>query len=271
MKPLIVAIIATSLALGASAASYVLSHEAVAAQPGCTDDCNIAAHRAQTSAMVADNGMSDMAGMQPAPGTTEMAMPMHDGHMQMTPPQTATPQEQQRAAAILAALRTAMEPYKNYRAAEADGYVPFHPEFPQPIYHFTNLHNAMLNQFSFDPSRPTSLMYQPVAGGYELVGAMFTAPRASTLDQLNDRVPLGIATWHLHVNLCLPPAGMGKDMLGSHPQFGLAGSITTADACAAAGGTFKPVVYGWMVHVWPYESDPAKVWATEDHPGVMDR
>jgi hypothetical protein len=270
MKPLIVAFVAASLALGASATGYVLSHEAVAAQPGCTDDCSIAAHRGQASAVVAADGMSGMPGMQ-QPESSAMSMPMHGGHMEMTPPRAASAQDRERADAILAALRTAMAPYQDYRAAEAAGYEPFHPEFPQPIYHFTNLHNAMLNQFSFDPSRPTSLMYQPVAGGYRLVGAMYTAPRGSTLDQLDERVPLGIATWHLHVNLCLPPAGMGGQMLGANPKFGLAGSITTADACAAAGGTFKPVVYGWMVHVWPYESDPTKVWATEDHPGAMDR
>jgi len=37
-----------------------------------------------------------------------------------------------------------------------------------------------------------------------------------------------------------------------------------------AGGTFKPVIYNWMLHVWPLETDPSKVWATEEHPGSMD-
>ena len=59
-------------------------------------------------------------------------------------------------------------------------------------------------------------------------------------------------------------------MVGPGAQFGLAGSITTAQACEAAGGSFKPVIYNWMVHVWPFETDPAKIWATEEHPGIMD-
>jgi hypothetical protein len=216
------------------------------------------------TAAVADDGMN-MPGMQAG-----MAMPMHGAHMQMTPPRTASAADRARAAGILAALRAAIQPYQDYRIAEAAGYVPFHPEIPQPMYHFTNLRNAFLNQFSFDAARPTSLIYQPANGGYVLMGAMYTAPRNSTLDELNSRVPLGIATWHLHVNLCLPPSGMAREMLKPNPQFGLNGSITTADACAAAGGTFKPVVFGWMVHVWPFETDPTKVWATEAHPGVMD-
>ncbi len=271
MKLPLAAVIAVSLLFGAAAMQHAFVREGAAAQPGCADDCNLAAHRAQTHAMLADDGMN-MPGMQPAPAASAaMEMPMHGAHMEMTPPRVASAQDRARAAAILASLRTAMAPFKDYRAAEAAGYVPFHPEIQQPIYHFTSMHNALLNQFSFDPARPTSLMYEPAAGGYQLVGAMYTAPRNMTLDQLNERVPLGVGTWHLHVNLCIPPPSMGREMLGPHAQFGLGGSISTADGCAAAGGTFKPVIYGWMLHVWPYETDPTKVWATEDHPGVMDR
>ena len=59
-------------------------------------------------------------------------------------------------------------------------------------------------------------------------------------------------------------------MLRPNAQFGLAGSITTQAQCEAAGGQFIPVIYNWMVHVWPFETDPSKVWASEEHPGVMD-
>ena len=195
----------------------------------------------------------------------------HGGHMMMTmavPPNAA---DQRRAADILAALRKAMEPFKDYRAAEAAGFKQFLPQLPQPIYHFSNYQNAFLNEFSFDPARPTSLMYKTVPGGFELVGAMYTAPARSTNEQLNARVPLSVATWHLHTNLCLPTPERRSEMWGAHPQFGLAGSITTADACAQAGGTFRPVIYNWMVHVWPMETDPSKIWATEEHPGAMNR
>jgi hypothetical protein len=39
------------------------------------------------------------------------------------------------------------------------------------------------------------------------------------------------------------------------------GSINTKEACNAAGGTFLPHVFGWMVHVYPYETDPKKIWS----------
>jgi hypothetical protein len=267
MKLRTVALIAAALTLSAVGAAYALSHNSSDSAVGCSDGCNIAAHnmKMQAGTNVADDGMTNMPGMQGS-----MGMPMHGGHMEMTPARSATAADHARADAIVAALRTAIQPYKDYRVAEAAGYIPFHANIPQPMYHFTNYRNALLNQTSFDPTRPTSLMYKPVSGGYELLGAMYTAPRNSTLDQLDARVPLGVATWHLHVNLCMPPQGMEREMLGPNAQFGLAGSITTADQCAAAGGTFRPVIYGWMVHVWPFETDPTKVWATQEHPGMMN-
>ena len=42
------------------------------------------------------------------------------------------------------------------------------------------------------------------------------------------------------------------------------GSITTKQGCDEAGGTFLPHVFGWMVHVYPYETDAEKVWSTDD-------
>ena len=187
-------------------------------------------------------------------------------HMRMSPARPRSAADRARAGAIVARLRVAIEPYTDYRAAEAAGYKPFHPEWPLRMYHFTNARNALLNEFSFDPSRPTSLMYKRVVGGYKLVGAMYTAPRNATFDQLDARVPLSIATWHEHTNLCLPPPGLGMQAFGPDAKFGLAGSIATAHACALAGGTFIPVIYNWMVHVWPFETDPAKMWATADDP-----
>ena len=85
---------------------------------------------------------------------------------------------------------------------------------------------------------------------------------------MNRRVPLSIAEWHLHTNLCLPPDGQKSDIAAPDAKFGLQGSIVTAAACKQAGGTFMPHLFGWMVHVYPYETDPAKVWAAgmdDDH------
>lgn len=122
----------------------------------------------------------------------------------------------------------------------------------------------MAAEFGFDPAKPTSLLYKKTATGYELIGAMYTAPRTSTLAQLDARVPLSVAHWHEHVNFCKAPAGSGKDAyFGPNARFGLAGSIATESACRKAGGTFMPVLFNWMVHVYPYERNPSDVWRVD--------
>ncbi|MGA8765356.1 MAG: hypothetical protein WB562_21000 [Candidatus Sulfotelmatobacter sp.] len=88
---------------------------------------------------------------------------------------------------------------------------------------------------------------------------MYTAPKRRTEDQLDERIPLSVAQWHEHVNYCAPPAGRKREVLDPHPQFGLHGSITTQEGCDAAGGTFHPVIFNWMVHVYPYEKDQPSV------------
>lgn len=153
-----------------------------------------------------------------------------------------------------------MAKYQDYRLAERDGYLQYLPQIPQPVYHFTNWKYAFEALYGFDPSKPTSLMYKIIPGGYRLIGAMYTAPVEATAANLDARVPLSVGTWHEHVNVCFPPAGMRWKMLQATTQFGLAGSITTAAACSAAGGTFKPVIFNWMLHVWPYETEDAKIW-----------
>jgi hypothetical protein len=82
----------------------------------------------------------------------------------------------------------------------------------------------------------------------------------ATEDELNERVPLSVARWHKHTNLCLPPRGTALTR-ATFKEFGLTGSIATEESCEQAGGRWYPEVLNWMVHVYPYESDPAKVWA----------
>lgn len=180
-------------------------------------------------------------------------------HMKMTAPRPRTAEDQRRADAIAGALGAAIAKYRDYRVAIADGYVQYLPNLPQPRYHFTNWGNAYWAHRGFDPARPTSLLYKPVAGGFELVGAMYTAPRGFTEAQLDERVPLSVAAWHQHVNVCLPPKPAYAT--ADWRKFGFAGAIAGEGECQAAGGTFHPVVFGWMVHVYPFEQDPAKVWA----------
>ena len=87
---------------------------------------------------------------------------------------------------------------------------------------------------------------------------MYTMPKNATTQQLNARVPLSVARWHAHVNLCMPPKGQGARADGT--KFGLAGSISTSEACAEAGGRFIPQIFGWMVHVYPFETSREKIW-----------
>jgi len=180
-------------------------------------------------------------------------------HMHMTKPRPQTPDDQQRAEQIVAQLRAGIDKYKDYHVALAEGFKIFLPNIKQDEYHFTNYKNGFLEAFTFEPSRPTSLLYKKTGSGYELVGAMYTMPKWATEDELNQRVPLSIATWHLHTNLCMPPRG--ERMTADYTKFGLRGSISTVGECDAAGGRFYPVIFGWMVHVYPYEDSTAKVFA----------
>ena len=191
---------------------------------------------------------------------------MHHGdtaHMHMTAMRRASAADQQRANEIADKLRTGIEKYRDYHVALDEGFKIFLPNVPQKEYHFTNYTNGFLEAFTFDPARPTSLLYKKTATGYELVGAMYTMPKRATEEQLNERVPLSMASWHLHTNLCMPAKGhTGRT---DWTKFGLKGSITTQEACDAAGGRFSPVVFGWMVHVYPYESSPDKIFAMHHH------
>ncbi len=179
-------------------------------------------------------------------------------HMYMTAPRPASPQDWAKADDIVEQLRPAIEKYKDYHVALADGFRIFMPNLPQSEYHFTNYENGFLETFTFDPTRPTSLLYKKTKTGYDLIGAMYTMPKRVSEDQLNARVPLGVAQWHLHTKLCMPPKGEGAH--ADLTKFGLTGSIITKEACEEAGGTFYPVIFGWMVHVYPFEDTREKIW-----------
>lgn len=190
-------------------------------------------------------------------------MDAHSAHMHMTAMRQQTPEDVARANEIVTHLRAGIEKYKDYHVALDDGYRIFLPNLPQPEYHFTKYENAFLEAITFDPSRPTSLLYKKTPTGYELVGAMYTMPKRATEEQLNARVPLSVASWHLHTNLCMPAGRklQGPDMT----KFGLRGSIATQEACDAAGGNFRPVIFGWMVHVYPYADGLENIFAMHHH------
>lgn len=212
-------------------------------------------------------GGMDMGGMRDdAAGATAAndAMSGHHmdmgAHMFMTTLRPENAADEKRAEDIVAALRPAIAKYKDYNVALAEGFKIFHPEIPQEHYHFTNYTYAFEAQFRFDPTHPTSLLYRKTSTSYELEGAMYTAPKRFTDAELNERVPLSVARWHKHVNFCLPPSGIAINA-ENRKTFGMDGSIATEEACHAAGGRWIPQVFGWMVHVYPYETGPEKIWA----------
>src|SRR5260370_40475679 len=184
-------------------------------------------------------------------------------HMQISALRAPQPGDQEKAQIVVDQVRPALERYKDYKLALADGYKIFLPNIPQPMYHFTNWGYALGEAFRFDATKPTSLLYEKHGDDYKLIGVMYTAPVRFTEEQLNQRIPLSVAQWHLHVNMCKPPKGREIEMLAKNPKFGLAGSISTPEACAAAGGTFLPHVFGWMGHVYPWEETPDCIWSVK--------
>jgi hypothetical protein len=185
-------------------------------------------------------------------------------HMRMTPIRKATAADSARANKIVAEAKEALVRFKDVRVAEREGYKKFAPNVKQPVYHFTSMRAAFREHFAFDPARPSSLLYKEEAdGSMRLVGAMYGAPKDATMDELNERIPLGIARWHLHTNMCVPRLTQlerWKEFDDGKPVFGPMSPIATKSACNAVDGRFLPVVFNWMVHVNMYEDD---VWG--DH------
>lgn len=193
-------------------------------------------------------------------------------HMRMTTVRPATPDDQKRADQIVAASRAALEKYKDYKAALADSFHPFLPNVKgQRMVHFTNYWYAAEAALRFNPAHPTSLLYEKQGDGYKLIGAMYTAPAIFTEDELNNRIPLSVAQWHLHVNLCMAPPNRRQEAMPPNARFGLAGSIATREECDRESGRFLPRIFGWMVHMYPYEQMPEAIWSLErQRPGDQD-
>jgi mono/diheme cytochrome c family protein len=197
---------------------------------------------------------------------------VHDeAHMEMTLRATELPGDRARADAIVVAARKVMAQYPTVEDAERAGFVKFLPGVKLPIEHYTNRAYAIEAWFGhFDPMHPTSLIFKRSAAGLELVGVMYTASNNVDRDDLDARVPLSYGTWHRHVDFCKGPAGTPRsEYMPPAARFGLVGSIDSAEACATAGGKFIPVVFGWMVHVWPNETTREKTWAVDAHDDGM--
>jgi hypothetical protein len=201
------------------------------------------------------NPCDEMMGSMKGMSVMGESMTSMTNHMCITPSRPEQPSDAERAKAVVDQVRAAMEKYKDYKKAIADGYVQANPGVDQPQFHFTNGVNAKLADTTFDPTRPTALLYyRTPMQKFKLEGVMFTARPDATEDELNQRIPLSIVRWHKHTNFCAAPANKVKEYFGDHPKFGMFGSIHTKAACDAEGGTFLPVVFTWMIHVFPYEN-----------------
>ena len=214
---------------------------------------------------------------------TAAVMNRHDmsamaAHMAMTPRRTPTVADYARADTVAAELRSAIAKYRDVKVAEADGFRQFAPQLKnQRVYHFTKNLWALQNQFTFSASRPTSLLYRKDArGNFVLVGAMYTAPKRSSVGDLDKRIPVSVAQWHKHVNWCLPPRredDRWTEVRNGRAVFGPLGVATRAE-CDAVGGRFVKEIFGWMVHANVFASDnPTIIWADEHMRGdeMMDR
>ena len=216
---------------------------------------------AQQSSHMHDRGNAQHAGHDLAGGAIQMSP-----HLRVTPARAATAADSARANAIVDSLRRSILKYRDVRAAVADGYVRFSPERRQRVVHFTNRDHAARNDSTFDAARPTSLLYrrQP-GGGLVLAGVMYTASKDASIAQLDARLPLGIAQWHLHTNVCVPKRGEGerwRETRDGIPVFGPQGGISTRQACDAVGGQFRETEFNWMVHV-DLAADGTAKWGIE--------
>jgi hypothetical protein len=213
-----------------------------------------------------DTGMREMTGTN-TDGAAHAMRSMEDRqmnmgpHMKMTTLRDLKPGDQEKADAVVAAARTAAEKYTDYKVALADGFKIFLPNLPQKQYHFTNYRYAFEAAINFNPEHPTSLLYEKHGDDYKLIGVMYTAPKNANWNDLDQRIPLSIAQWHAHINMCIPPEDRKNEAWGPSAKFGLAGSITTRADCDAAGGKFMPQIFGWMVHVYPFEQKPEDIWS----------
>lgn len=188
-------------------------------------------------------------------------------HMLMSPRRSPTDADRARANAVVRELRTAIEKYRDVKNAESDGFRMFAPQIRnQRVYHFTKGLYALQNQFRFNPSKPTSLLYKRDANGkLLLIGAMYTASRRASMDDLDRRVPLSIAQWHRHVNWCFPVGDRARwlETKNGRPVFGPLG-VSTREECREAGGRFRESLFGWMVHANVFAGDdPAVIWGDE--------
>jgi len=226
-------------------------------------------HGHSDTAATASTAAHDMSGMDMSGTNGDWTMAAMARHMAYSSARPLTSADSIRSAQVINELRQAIAKYQDVKVAEADGYKMFAPQIKnQPQYHFTKSWNAIRNQWGFDPARPTSLLYKKDADGqFHLIGAMYTASKRTSEDELNERVPLSIARWHRHVNWCIPKRNAKQrwyETKEGRPIFGPLG-VATKEECNAANGRFIPQAFGWMVHADTFAGNDLKSIWHDDH------
>ena len=179
-----------------------------------------------------------------------------DPHVKWTAKRKADPGDDERAAQVVQTLTQAIEKYKDHRVALNKGFRPFLPNVPQPYYYFTKKLDRFKAPLAFDPAQPTALLYRQAGKDYGLIGALYMASKDASERELHALVPLSVAQWHAHVNVCIPPKGTSD-----WARFGVRGSIATEAECGKAGGRFVPQLFGWMLPAYPFKSTPEEIWS----------
>jgi len=187
--------------------------------------------------------------------------PMGD-HMQMSRKAPSRSGDAERADEIVAAAREVLRRHPDEASERHDGYRPFHETgaIGEEV-HYTSIGYGYAEGRRADYLHPGSLLFRRTRDGLVPVGVMYSAPGRATAAELDARAPLSIATWHRHVDFCWP-AGPAAKAEAVDPRFGYAGTIHTQSQCAAAGGYWLPLAFGWMTHVYP--NDRARVWGGEE-------
>jgi hypothetical protein len=177
------------------------------------------------------------------------------GHTQLAPDCATLPAASRaHAERLIAALRRELPKYRDVRVARLAGFAPEGDDVPVgALKHWINPSNVRIGWQHLDPERPMALLYRNTVHGYDLAGAMFAAPIASTPVDLNRRVPLALGHWHAHLNICQAKPGERITDRAQARRFGFSGSIVSRAECESAGGAFLDNVYGWMVHIYPFE------------------
>ncbi len=172
-------------------------------------------------------------------GPPAMAHP----HMSLTATRPGTAADTARALAVVARLRTAIAPYQTLEAATAAGFRARRDSGTVMEGQLLHMGRGVRQKDAvqpFDPSAPQALLYRRGGDGrMQLAGAMYVAPLPASLDSLDAMIPLSVAHWHRHLNVCI------SAYRGSFRRFP---NATTAKACETAGGRFR-AESRYMIHV----------------------